>query len=135
MKKSTLINSEVSYLLSKLGHTDEVTICDAGLPISDHTWRIDLALTRGVPRFLETVRAVLSELQIEGALIAEEFANSNPEHYNALMMELDTVNPQTKVTLVSHDEFKVLTKRSRAIVRTGECTPYANIILQSGVVF
>ena len=28
-----------------------------------------------------------------------------------------------------------LTKESKAVVRTGECSPYANIILKSGVVF
>ncbi|GAM61192.1 ribose ABC transport system [Vibrio ishigakensis] len=33
MKKSTLINSEISYLVATLGHTDEITVCDAGLPI------------------------------------------------------------------------------------------------------
>ena len=31
--------------------------------------------------------------------------------------------------------FKVLTKDSKAVVRTGEYSPYANIILKSGVVF
>ena len=36
---------------------------------------------------------------------------------------------------VTHEEFKVLTKDSKAVVRTGECSPYANIILKSGVVF
>lgn len=67
MKKSTLINSEISYLVATLGHTDEITICDAGLPIPDHVQRIDLALTHGVPGFLDTVRVILSESQIEGS--------------------------------------------------------------------
>ena len=40
-----------------------------------------------------------------------------------------------KITKVSHEEFKKLTKESKAVVRTGECSPYANIILKSGVVF
>ncbi len=51
MKKSTLLNSELSYLVATLGHTDEITICDAGLPIPDEVTRIDLALTHGVPSF------------------------------------------------------------------------------------
>lgn len=39
------------------------------------------------------------------------------------------------VTEVPHDEFKRLSQASEVIVRTGECTPYANVILKSGVVF
>lgn len=69
MKKSTLINSELSYLVATLGHTDEITVCDAGLPIPDEVQRIDLALTHGVPSFLETVRVFLSESQVEASLL------------------------------------------------------------------
>jgi len=32
-------------------------------------------------------------------------------------------------------EFKDLSKKSRAIIRTRECTPYSNIILISGAIF
>ncbi len=70
MKKSALLNSELSYLTATLGHTDEITICDAGLPIPEETLRIDLALTHGIPSFLDTVRVILSESQIEGVVMA-----------------------------------------------------------------
>ncbi len=139
MKKSTLINSELSYLVATLGHTDEITICDAGLPIPDHVQRIDLALTHGVPSFLETVKVILSESQIEGVIIAEEFKQVSAEHHEALV-ELITEESQAtdksiSITYVSHEAFKARTEQSRAVVRTGECTPYANVIFQAGVVF
>lgn len=139
MKKSTLINSELSYLVATLGHTDEITICDAGLPIPDHVQRIDLALTHGVPCFLETVRVMLSETCIEGVIMAEEFAQVSPEHHQALLVELELEQAKTDkkihIQYVTHEQFKHRTDQSRAIVRTGECTPYANVIFQSGVVF
>ncbi|PSW74229.1 D-ribose pyranase [Photobacterium sp. GB-50] len=139
MKKSTLINSELSYLVATLGHTDEITLCDAGLPIPDHVQRIDLALTHGVPSFLETVRVMLSEMQIEGVIMAEEFAQVSPEHYQVLLVELELEQAKTDkkihIQYVTHEQFKQRTEQSRAIVRTGECTPYANVIFQSGVVF
>lgn len=139
MKKSTLIHSELSYLIATLGHTDEVTICDAGLPIPDQNQRIDLALTHGVPSFIDTVRVILSEMQIEGAIIANEFSQVSPEHHSALMIILEEEQIKTgkKIVIeyVSHEEFKDRTERSRAVVRTGECTPYANVIFKSGVVF
>ncbi|MEZ8824251.1 D-ribose pyranase [Vibrio amylolyticus] len=139
MKKSTLINADLSYLVATLGHTDEITICDAGLPIPDHVTRIDLALTHGVPSFLETVKVLLSESQIEGVVIAEEFATISPEHHGSLLAELKLEEERSgksiTITYVSHEEFKGRTQDSRAVVRTGECTPYANVIFQAGVVF
>lgn len=139
MKKSTLLNSEISYLVSTLGHTDEITICDAGLPIPEHVQRIDLALTHGVPSFIETVRVILSESQVERAIIAEEFAQVSPTHHDALIAELQRDSKQSGKTIdvvyMSHEAFKSRTEQSRAVVRTGECTPYANVIFQAGVTF
>ncbi len=139
MKKSALINSDISYLVATLGHTDEITICDAGLPIPEHVQRIDLALTHGVPSFLDTVRVILSESQIEGVIIAEEFTNVSPDLHKALIEELNKESERTErnieVNYVSHEVFKARTEQSRAVIRTGECTPYANVIFQAGVVF
>ena len=139
MKKTTLLNSDISYLVATLGHTDEITICDAGLPIPDQVTRIDLALTHGVPSFIETVRVILNESQIEGVLMAEEFIQVSPELHQALLKELEyeqqrTQKPMT-IEYISHQEFKARTHHSKAVIRTGECTPYANVIFQAGVVF
>ncbi|CZF82718.1 D-ribose pyranase [Grimontia celer] len=139
MKKSTLLNSDIAHLVSTLGHTDEYTICDAGLPIPQHVARIDLALTHGVPGFLETVRVVLTESQIEGIILAEEFATVSPACHEALIQEIR--NEETRsgksisIQYLSHEEFKERTNDSHAVIRTGECTPYANVIFQAGVVF
>ncbi|NVD08452.1 D-ribose pyranase [Vibrio sp. JPW-9-11-11] len=139
MKKHTLLNSELSYLIATLGHTDEITICDAGLPIPAQVQRIDLALTHGVPAFLETVRVILSESQIEGVILAEEFKSVSPTHHEALLKELAAESESTgkdiAIQYVSHEAFKARTGQSRAVVRTGEFTPYANVIFQAGVVF
>ena len=139
MKKAPLLNADISYLTATLGHTDEITICDAGLPIPEHVQRIDLALTPGIPSFLETVKVVLSEAQIEGVIIAEEFAKVSPKLYEALIFEIKSESAKTtkkiNITHLSHNEFKARTEQSRAVIRTGECTPYANVIFQSGVVF
>jgi len=139
MKKSTLINSELSYLVATLGHTDEITICDAGLPIPDQVTRIDLALTHGVPSFQQTVKTMLDESQIEGVVIAEEFAKVSPEHHAALIDLIKTEEARCgkplSITYITHEEFKERTHESRAVIRTGECTPYANVIFQTGVTF
>ncbi|RDY27620.1 D-ribose pyranase [Romboutsia weinsteinii] len=131
MKKSVLINSEISSVIAKMGHTDMLTICDSGLPIPKNVERIDLALKHGIPTFLDTLDTVLEELQVEEIVIASEIEEVSNEMYKEIEKRFENV----KITKVAHEEFKVMTKESMAIVRTGEFTPYANIILKSGVVF
>lgn len=79
MKKGTLLNSEISYLISRLGHTDAIVVGDAGLPIPDSTQRIDLALTHGVPSFLQVVGVITQEMQVEKAVIAQEMPGKTPK--------------------------------------------------------
>lgn len=131
MKKSVLINSEISSVISKMGHTDMLTICDSGLPIPRDVDRIDLALKQGIPTFLDTLDTVLEELKVEEVLIACEMEEVSKNLYK----EIENRFKDIKITKVPHEDFKIMTKDSMAIVRTGEFTPYANIILKSGVVF
>lgn len=135
MKKGKLLNSEISYEVAKIGHTQHITVCDAGLPIPEGVKRIDLAITKGYPSFLKVLETVISEMVIEEIIIAKEIKEKNEEMYLKIqkLFEKNRLNP--KVIEVSHDEFKEITKESRAIIRTGECTPYSNIILKSGVAF
>lgn len=131
MKKTGLLNKDLSEVIAGLGHLDMLTVGDAGLPVPDGVRRIDLALCKGVPGFLETVETIVSELQVERIIVAEETASTSPRIESGLQRLFGEI-PWEKV---SHEQFKVLTARSRAIVRTGEFTPYANVILVSGVVF
>ena len=139
MKKSALLNANLSYCIATLGHFDEVTICDAGLPIPAEVERIDLALTHGVPSFIDTVKVVLSEMQITGVILAEEFKQMSTELHQKLILlieqEQQISGHNVEVRYISHEAFKAQTHHSKAVVRTGECTPYANVIFQSGVVF
>ncbi|PJC87140.1 D-ribose pyranase [Vibrio sp. HA2012] len=139
MKKGVLLNSEISHLVSTLGHTDELTVCDAGLPVPEGVKRIDLALTQGIPGFIDTARTILAETQVESVVMAQEFMLVSPDLHAALVELLDQEKNYSGKEItreyLSHDAFKQRTQQSRAIVRTGECTPYANVIFCSGVVF
>jgi D-ribose pyranase len=131
MRKGKLLNSTIVSTLSKLGHTDQITIADAGLPIPDHVERIDIALIKNIPGFIETVKAIKEDLVIEKVILAEEIKSQNPLVLESLKELFDGI----EITYVSHENFKVQTEDSKAVIRTGECTPYANVILQSGVDF
>jgi D-ribose pyranase len=131
MKKIGILNSEISKVISELGHTDQIVICDAGLPIPSHVKRIDLALTPGMPSFIDTLQAVLLEMQVERAYLADEMKEASP----ALLIKTESILANVERKSISHEEFKERTKSAKAIIRTGECTPYANVILEAGVIF
>lgn len=131
MKKTGVLNNEISQLIASMGHMDKLTICDAGLPIPDYLWRIDLAVTPGLPGFVDVAKAVASELEVQQIILAEELKEKNP----GLVQSITGIFAGAEVTYVSHEDFKKLSTDSRAIIRTGECSPYANVILVSGVTF
>ncbi len=131
MKKIGIINQPIAAVIAGLGHTDTLVIADAGLPIPAETQRIDLALTQGIPTFLDTLRVVLGEMQVERAIVAEEMLTVSPQVYQAVKALLGNAPIET----VPHVAFKQQTHAARAVIRTGEFTPYANIILVAGVVF
>lgn len=130
MKKTDLLNSEISEVVARLGHTDLLVIADSGLPIPDNVKRIDIALTKGIPSFKDTLNTVLTELGVEKAYIAKEMIDKNNDLYLYLLELFGE-----KLIIISHEDLKAMSKNAKAIIRTGEYEPYANIILESGVEF
>lgn len=122
----------MSAVIANLGHLDTLAIADAGLPIPLETERIDLALKKGVPSFLQTLDVALTEMQVERAIVATEMLEVSPDLYQAIQKRLGEDIP---IEIVTHLIFKEQTRDTQAVIRTGEFTPYANIILVAGVVF
>jgi D-ribose pyranase len=131
MKKSGILHPELARVIASLGHGDGLCVADAGLPVPAGVVRIDLALAPGLPGFLPVLEAILGELAVESAVIAEELPARSPAMHREIERRLGKVRLQA----VPHERFKELVAGCRAVVRTGEFTPYANIILHSGVVF
>ncbi|SFU01891.1 D-ribose pyranase [Halomonas saccharevitans] len=139
MKRQGLLNAPLARLIAELGHTDTFVIADAGLPIPPGVPRVDLALRPGLPGFLEVFDALADELCLEGVTLASELGEANPDLHDRLAARLDALDGRDKRPLerqrVSHEAFKRLLPAARFVVRTGECTPYANVVLRSGVPF
>jgi D-ribose pyranase len=133
MKKKGILNSDISRVLSYLGHTDTVCIGDCGLPIPDEVERIDLALCFGEPTFMRTLEIVAADMKIEKIILAEEIKTQNP----AVLARIEKLfeGQCVEVEYLSHAELKEQTHHCKAVIRTGETTPYANIILQAGCIF
>ncbi|GHE02984.1 D-ribose pyranase [Defluviimonas sp. 20V17] len=139
MKRSGILNPALCQVLASMGHTDSIVVCDAGLPIPEGPERIDLSVCPGLPAFRDVLAAIAAELQIEKALTACEFEPQNPQlyHETVSLLKAQEAAQGAPIALarISHEEFKRMTRTARAIVRTGECTPFANVILYSGVPF
>jgi len=133
MKKNGILNPNLSRIIASMGHTDKLVICDSGLPIPRNKEIVDLALTKNIPRFIDTLRTVLKELKVESAVIAEEMKKENHRIFDRVNRTLSGI----PIEVVPHEQFKEITQNEGTIafVRTGEATPFANIILISGVTF
>lgn len=131
MKRFGILNSEISKVLSDMGHTDFIVVADAGLPVPPGVKKIDLAISSGKPGFQEVVNAVADDMVIEKIIIASEILDNNQRTADYIHDKFSG----NAIEQVNHEEFKQLTKQAKAIIRTGEITPYANCILQSGVFF
>jgi D-ribose pyranase len=131
MKKDRILNPELISSIASIGHTEYFVIADAGLPIPSGVKVIDLSLSRGIPGFLQALRAVSEELVIESYIIAEEMSGSNPKLYDETKRLLGEIPSKT----VAHEGFKELLHKAKVVCRTGETTPYANVILVAGVNF
>jgi D-ribose pyranase len=131
MRKNGILNQDILKATGSLGHTDHLVVCDAGLPIPLGFERIDLTVVRGIPRFLDVLKPILAEIVVEKIILAAEIEKASPD-LAAQIRELAGAIP---IEFVRHEQFKRLTRDAKAIIRTGEFTPFANAILQSGVDF
>lgn len=131
MKKTKVINSDLSRVISQMGHFDTLAIGDAGMPVPSDCEKIDLAVTNGIPSFMDVLNNVLEELEVQRIYLAEEIKENNPK----ILHEIEKTFKDTPIEFIPHDKMKKNLSSCHAFVRTGEMTPYANIILESGVVF
>jgi D-ribose pyranase len=129
MRRGGILNAKLAGALARLGHTDTLVVCDAGLPITPGPEVVDLAFRFGVPSFETVLSGILEELVVEGATAAEETEAQNPRSYELLRSQLPDLD------LVPHEELKRMVAGAKLVVRTGEATPYSNVVLRCGVSF
>ncbi|MGO3548779.1 MAG: D-ribose pyranase [Paucilactobacillus nenjiangensis] len=122
MKKTTVINSDLSRVISQMGHFDTLAIGDAGMPVP---------VTKNLPSFIDVVMNIISELEVQEIILANEIRTNNPSQLTAIQK----LFPDTKISFIAHEDMKKDLKDAKAFVRTGEMSPFSNIILVSGVTF
>ena len=131
MKRDRLLNREIISEVAALGHTEYLCIADCGLPVPKGVKVIDVSITAGKPSFLDVLDAVDEELVVESIILAEEIDDKN----QPLAGEMNKRFEGKPICKVPHEEFKKLTEKAKCIIRTGETSSYANVILVGGVNF
>ena len=147
MKTTGILNSDLIKTMARMGHGDLLVITDRGFPfpLHDSTETIDLSVSKNLPRFLDVVKPIVGDFEIEEVIIANETKKVSPDVHKAL---LDIVGRKKnkgndiRIKYIPHEKFKDLVlhgaERGEPVacfVKTGEFTPYANVILVSSVPF
>ena len=130
MKKSVILNSELSHAIASMGHGDLMIVCDAGFPIPRSAWRVDLALTQDIPDLNTVLTAISQEMVAEKVAYAAEMAENNAP----LLAKVKRIFADSEFFTVPHTQ--ILTEMAsiaKVIVRTGAFDPWGNILLYSGV--
>lgn len=131
MKKTGILNSNISRVVADMGHMDWLGIGDAGTPVPPETEKIDLAVSANLPSFTQVLKEVLKELAVQKVYVAEEIKKQNPQQ----LENIKAILPNVEIELIPHSELKQDLRRAKAFIRTGEETPFSNVILESGVIF
>jgi len=129
MKEVGILNTQIDSALNRQGHMDLMIVADAGFPCPDHVELIDIALSEGVPSVLDVLTELNKVHSVEKIIIARETADHNPSYFQKVSTAF---RPDVQVQVVTHAEFKERSHHVKTIVRTGDFTAWANVMLVSG---
>lgn len=128
--KEKLLNSNLKYLLARMGHRDLLAVTDAcfNIPLSVET--VDLALSQDIPTIKETLEALLTEIVVEKVYLASEIKIQAPE----ILDVYEHIFKNVPIEFMPHTpDFDDLVASSKGVVRTGQYNFHApNCVLRIG---
>ena len=125
MLKTGIINPALLSLLARVRHTNTLVIADRGFPFWPQIETVDLSLVDDVPTVLQVLRAVRKQFVVGQAYMAAQFLKVNPA---AVQHDFATAFDGIRLTHEPHDDFKRRVPNAIGLIRTGDTTPYANVI-------
>lgn len=130
MKRTVILNANLSHAIASMGHGDLMIVCDAGFPIPNDAWRVDLAVIQDVPDLETVLSAIHEEMVAEKVAYAAEMADNNPP----LLAKVKQIFADSDFETVPHEQILgEMARKAKVIVRTGAFDPWGNILLYSGV--
>ena len=128
MLKTGILNPQINSLLARVRHSNTLVIADRGFPFWPMIETVDISLVDDVPTVLAVLRALRPNFQIGKAWMAQEFLKQNSARTRSAFAE---ALRGIELTHEAHVEFKKRVPHVIGLIRTGDTTQYANIILES----
>lgn len=120
-----LLNPEIAALIRRVNHTQMLLIADRGYPLPLLPWVVDLSLTADVPTVNQVIAAVMPDLPADRFIVAEELREASLERWGEYRID-------RRVEAVPHFEFKAMARHAVGCIRTGDSTPYSNVLVVGG---
>ena len=128
MLKTGILNPAINSMLSRIRHTNTLVIADRGFPYWPEIETIDISLVDDIPRVLDVLGAIRTNFVIGAAFMADEFRSANTEATQTAFTEALS---GIEIAYQPHTEFKKRVPQAIGLIRTGDTTQYANIIIES----
>lgn len=129
MKEVGFLNGQVDAALTRQGHMDVMMVVDAGFPVPDHVELIDIALKADTPSVPEVLAELCKVHSVEKLVLAEETRRHNPGYFQEVTTRFWE---HAELEVIPHTELKLRSHQVKTIIRTGDFTAWANIMLVSG---
>lgn len=128
MLKSGILNPHVLDLIARVRHTNTLVICDWAFPFWPEIETVDISLTHNIPTILDILDLLTPIYKVGRIWQADEFVMSNtPETVERFTKSFGNI----PLTRESHVDFKKRVPQAIGLIRTGDATPYGNIIIES----
>ena len=129
MKETGIVNSQIAGVISMMGHTDELIVCDAGFAIPLGVRTVDISLAKDKPTVLEVLEELKKHFSVEKLIIANQTRDVSPTRFKDIT---NLFGEAMDVETIDHSQFKQRSKSVKAVIRTGDFTAYSNVLLVSG---
>lgn len=128
MLKIGILNPAINSLLCRIRHTNTLVIADRGFPYWPEIETVDISLVDDIPKVLDVLCAIRKNFVVGRIYMAQEFhaVNDAPKR-QALVLACQGA----EVVEEPHVEFKRRVPAAIGLIRTGDTTQYANLIIES----
>jgi D-ribose pyranase len=123
-----ILNPAINSLLCRVRHTNTLVIADRGFPYWPEIETIDISLMDDIPRVMDVLLAIKENYSIGRVYVAQQFLTVNTP---ATISALDNALLGVPITYEPHDDLKKRVPKAIGLIRTGDTTQYANLIIES----
>lgn len=131
MLQNGILNPHILHLLARIRHTNTLVIADWAFPYWPQIETVDISLTHNIPTVLDVLDLLRPNFKVGRIWQAQEFLATNPAETVGRFDQAFAEFTEATVQRLPHLDFKAMVPGAIGLIRTGDATPYGNIILES----